>query len=81
MNTFKTIIKYLGIAILIFQAGAIYKGFNDLIDKVDRKLDTKDFYEKMFTDSLQREIKWGQLRKIQTKLKIPHSDTISGGGE
>ena len=73
----KTILKYIGLAVLIFSIGGYFAKLQIQINSIKDKLDKDEYYQTRKEDSLKTVIKELELQNIQKKLKMPVSiDTV-----
>ena len=79
----KTILKYIGLAVLIFSIGGYFAKLQIQVNSIKDKLDKDEYYQTRKEDSLKTVIKELELQNIQRKLKMPvsidTSDTKQGG--
>ena len=79
----KTILKYIGLAVLIFSIGGYFAKLQIQVNSINDKMDRSEYWQLRKEDSLKTVIKELELQNIQRKLKMPvsidTSDTKQGG--
>jgi len=79
----KTILKYIGLVVLIFGIGGYFTKLQIEVNSINDKMDRAEYWQLRKEDSLKAVIKELELKSIQRKLKMPvsidTSDTKRGG--